>query len=177
MIDWLKGSDRLAFTNPEWLRGFAHRVRAVDASGLTVQQLETLVLEMDLHFGVPVGASAVDQESSGPVDIQAAFDRIAEQAETTAGELERARRGSVGEQAVASNDERRLSHGSTVVLLVVGTALIIGGTLMSGMALGWAGVVAGAGGMALGVGMSRAWRSARRRRWERHRREGSAGLA
>lgn len=109
----------------------------------------------------------------------AAFDRIAEQAETTAGELERARRGFVGagEQAVASSDERRVSHGLTVVLLVVGTALIIGGALMSGMAVGWVGVVAGAGGMALGVGMSRAWRSARRRRRERHRREGRAGLA
>lgn len=167
VIDWLQGGDRRVFTSPEWLRGFAHRLREVDASGLTAQQLETLVLEIDLHFGVSASGSAFDEPSGVPGDIQSAFDRMADAAEATAGELERARKLSAGEHT--------MSHGLTIALLAVGVVLVIGGVLLSGMAAGWAGVFAAVGGVAIGAGLSRVWRSAVQRRREREGRADETG--
>lgn len=53
--------------------------------------------------------------------------------------------------------------------------LVIGGVLLSGMAAGWAGVFAAVGGVAVGAGLSRVWRSSVQRRREREGRAGETG--
>ncbi|MFN6548405.1 hypothetical protein [Mycolicibacterium nivoides] len=74
-------------------RQLAEVLSRVDVASLTMEQLQTIVLEMDLEFGVPAAAAA-ERESgdrSGDVvaELQAAFDRLAADALATARETER----------------------------------------------------------------------------------------
>lgn len=72
-------------------RKLAQVVGEVDAGSLTVEQLQTIVLEMNMAFGVPVTAeeASVDQSGDGVAELQAALDRLSTDALKAAHDAER----------------------------------------------------------------------------------------
>lgn len=72
-------------------RKLAEVLGEVDAGSLTAEQLQTIVLEMDLEFGVSVQAEedSADQPRNAEAELQIALDRLAVDALTAARDAER----------------------------------------------------------------------------------------
>lgn len=69
----------------------AEVLREVDAGAFTAEQLETILLELSLQFGVPVGAGSEARRRSGDsaADLRAALDRLADDALAAARDAQR----------------------------------------------------------------------------------------
>lgn len=87
-------------------RQLAEVLGRVDVASLTMEQLQTIVLEMDLEFGVPAAAEEEGTDQDDVVaKLQAAFDGSAADALATARDTERR----ICEQIAALSDVEQSS--------------------------------------------------------------------